>query len=204
METKKSTHGGLREGAGRKKVKGTKITFRPDMEFETTLQSQPDRSKYINRCLREHVAQAQQSQHHLPQFYQLSVETELSIPYSEQKLVAGFPNPVDASYLEHAIDLNREFIENPASTFCARVVGDSMIDAGVNAGDYLLIDKLKEPVATSLVVCCLNDEFTLKYVKHDETGTWLVPANKNYKPIPVTPEDDFRIWGVVTGLIRKM
>lgn len=198
----KDSRGGRREGAGRKRTKGERsITFRPDKELEATIRAQSDRSRYINRCIRHEQTAAHPAE---LTFIPLKIEGETAIPYSEQRLVAGFPNPVDDAYIEPSIDLNKEFIENPASTFCARVTGDSMIDAGVKAGDYLLIDKLKEPLPASLVVCCLNGEFTLKYVKREEQGLWLVPANPQYAPIPVSPEDDFRVWGVVTGIIRKV
>ena len=203
-ESKEShkSRGGQREGAGRKRTKGKRnFTFRPDEDLEAGILACNDRSRYINGCIRREQTAARPAE---ITFIPLKIEDKVAIPYSEQRLVAGFPNPVDDAYIESSIDLNREFIENPASTFCARVTGDSMIDAGVKAGDYLLIDKLKEPLSTSLVVCCLNGEFTLKYVKREEKGVWLVPANKKYTPIPVGPEDDFRVWGVVTGIIRKV
>ena len=130
-------------------------------------------------------------------------EAGQEIPLSNERVTAGFPSPAD-DYAASGLDLNRELIKNPASTFYARVSGLSMIDEGINDGDLLVIDKSLEPYDGCLAVCYIDGEFTLKrFEKHKDYGM-LIPANKEFKPIKVTAENDFCIWGIVTYLIKKV
>ena len=62
---------------------------------------------------------------------------------AQEGIHAGFPSPA-TDYMTQAIDLNKELVKHPAATFYGRVVGDSMIDAGVEEGDILVIDKSLE------------------------------------------------------------
>ena len=127
----------------------------------------------------------------------------MELPLSGERVAAGFPSPAE-DYASTGLDLNRELIKNPASTFYARVSGLSMVDEGINDGDLLVIDKSIEPYDGCLAVCFIDGEFTLKrFEKHKEFGL-LVPANKDFKPIKVTADNDFCIWGVVTYLIKKI
>lgn len=130
-------------------------------------------------------------------------EKSLELPLSEERVAAGFPSPAD-DYATLNLDLNRELIKNPASTFYARVSGVSMIDDGINDGDLLVIDKSLEPHDGCLAVCYIDGEFTMKrFERHSGYGL-LVPANKDYRPIKVTEENDFIIWGIVTYIIKKV
>ena len=105
--------------------------------------------------------------------------------------------------MEQAIDLNKELIRHPASTFYGRVTGDSMRDEGIEEGDILVIDKSLELMDDDLAVCFIDGEFTIKYIKIEKKIIWLVPANEQYEPIRVTEENDFLIWGIVTYSIKK-
>ena len=130
-------------------------------------------------------------------------DSGMELPLSGERVAAGFPSPAE-DYASTGLDLNRELIKNPASTFYARVSGLSMVDDGINDGDLLVIDKSIEPYDGCLAVCFIDGEFTLKrFEKHKEFGL-LVPANKDFKPIKVTADNDFCIWGVVTYLIKKI
>ncbi|MDO9679803.1 MAG: translesion error-prone DNA polymerase V autoproteolytic subunit, partial [Bacteroidales bacterium] len=102
------------------------------------------------------------------------------------------------------LDLNKELIKNPSSTFFARVSGESMVEDGVDDGDLLVVDKSAEPTDGALAVCYLEGEFTLKSVKKESDHLLLVPANSKFKPIRVNNGDDFMIWGIVRYLIKKM
>ena len=130
-------------------------------------------------------------------------DSGLQLPLSDERVAAGFPSPAE-DHTSLSLDLNKELIKNPASTFYARVSGLSMIDEGINDGDLLVIDKSIEPFNGCLAVCYIDGEFTLKrFEKHDGYGL-LVPANKEFKAIKVTADNDFCIWGVVTYLIKKV
>ena len=66
------------------------------------------------------------------------------MPDDKPTVHAGFPSPAQ-DYMNSFIDLNKELVRHPAATFYARVVGDSMVDAGVEEGDVLVVDKSLEP-----------------------------------------------------------
>lgn len=100
-------------------------------------------------------------------------------------------------------DLNRLFIKHPASTFFSRVAGDSLKDAGVCIDDVVIVDKSLFLTHRDIAVCYTENSFTLKFVQIDTGGIWLMPANPFFSPIKVENEDDFRIWGVVTFIIKK-
>lgn len=136
------------------------------------------------------------------EIYKADTDTQLVLPIADGGIKAGFPSPAqDFMYL--SIDLNKELVKHPSSTFYGRVSGDSMIDAGIYDGDILIIDKSLEPKDGDMAVCFIDGEFTIKYIKIEEKVIWLVPANANYKPIKVTEDNDFLIWGIVTYSIKK-
>lgn len=126
-----------------------------------------------------------------------------TLPNVGNQIVAGFPSPAE-DYLEATLDLNKTLIKHPASTFYGRVKGVSMIDAGVNEGDLLIIDKSLRYKNNALAVCFINGEFTLKRIRKEGNQLYLVPANSDFQPIPVKEEDDFSIWGIVTYIIKKV
>lgn len=135
------------------------------------------------------------------EIYRADVNTDLALPYADEGIQAGFPNPAQ-DYIDLCLDLNRELVTNPASTFYGRVRGDSLIDVDVVEGDVLIIDKSLTPIEGDLVVAFIDGDFTLKFYHTDKDTVWLMPANKKYEPIKVTAENDFMIWGVSTYVIR--
>lgn len=116
---------------------------------------------------------------------------------------AGFPSPA-RDYIQNTIDLNKELIKHPGSTFLARVEGDSMFGEDIEDGDILIIDKSLEPMNGDVAVCFIDGEFTLKYIQIDRAKkeVILLPANDNFPSIQVTKENDFLIWGIVTYSIK--
>jgi len=134
-------------------------------------------------------------------FYTALTETELSLPFVKNGISAGFPSPAD-DFLDASIDLNKELIKNPNSTFYGKVRGDSMKDLGIHNGDLLVIDKSLEPQNGKIAVCFIDGEFMVKTIKKEKDCYWLIPANKDYKPLKVTAENELIIWGIVTNVIK--
>lgn len=135
-------------------------------------------------------------------FYSANTNSVLELPLVEGGISAGFPSPAQ-DYIDLSIDLNKELINNPSSTFYARVKGSSMIDAGISDGDILVVDKSLEPQDGDTAVCYIDGEFTLKYIRIEADAIYLVPANPAFKPIKVTEENNFCIWGIVTYSIKN-
>jgi DNA polymerase V len=123
------------------------------------------------------------------------------------EIKAGFPSPAQ-DYVENGIDLNRELVKNPSSTFFGRARGSSMEGAGIFDGDLLIIDKSLEPREGAIAVCFIDGEFTLKRIhfeKHEGqvTAIWLQPENEQFTPIKVTQDNQFIIWGIVVHSVRS-
>tara|TARA_R110002167_G_scaffold211746_2_gene416355 strand:- start:1297 stop:1737 length:441 start_codon:yes stop_codon:yes gene_type:complete len=116
---------------------------------------------------------------------------------------AGFPSPAE-DFKQERISLDNMLVKNKLSTFYARVSGQSMIGAGLDDNDLLVIDRSLEPEHNKIAVCFLDGEFTVKRLKVEPDGVWLQPENPNYKPIKITEENDFIIWGIVTNVIKKV
>ncbi len=136
------------------------------------------------------------------QIYSPNLESKLALPNIGTQICAGFPSPAE-DYLESSLDLNRELIKNPCATFFGRVKGQSMIDAGVDDGDLLVIDKSLVYKKDALAVCFIDGDFTLKRITTDGDQIILMPANKDYAPILVPKDADFAVWGIVTYIIKK-
>lgn len=139
------------------------------------------------------------------EIFSVDASTAFSLPYADGGIKAGFPSPAQ-DYISESIDLNRELVHHAESTFYARVDGDSMTDAGIYDGDIVVIDKSIDAADGDYIAAYVDGEFTLKKFQLDPSGqcAWLVPANPKYKPIKVTRDNDFMVWGVVTSIIRKL
>ena len=125
----------------------------------------------------------------------------LEIPLTDA-VSAGFPSPAQ-DYHEGTIDLNRELVAHPRTTFCVRVRGQSMRDADLHDGDVLIVDRSIEATEGCIAVCLLDGEFLVKYVHRRGGRVLLVPANPLFKPLEVAPESVFEVWGVVTYIVHK-
>lgn len=134
--------------------------------------------------------------------YQVDTDSYMPLPYADEGIRAGFPSPAQ-DYISQVIDLNKELIKHPSTTFYGRVTGDSMKDAGLSSGDILIIDKSLEPKTGDVAVCYIDGEFTVKYIRIETNVIWLIPANEAYEPIKVTAENDFIIWGIITYSIKN-
>tara|TARA_B100001250_G_scaffold414516_1_gene453473 strand:+ start:4289 stop:4720 length:432 start_codon:yes stop_codon:yes gene_type:complete len=120
-----------------------------------------------------------------------------------QGISAGFPSPAD-DFKEIRISLDKELVKNKDATFYARVDGDSMIGAGLNHGDLLVIDRSLNPENGKVAVCLIDGEFTVKRIKKKKEKLFLMPENKKYKPIELKEENELIIWGVVEYVIKKV
>ena len=130
-------------------------------------------------------------------------QDSISLQFFDSQIQAGFPSPAQGSFGD-TIDLNDELISNPEATFCARVIGNSMIDSGINEGDMLIIDRSIEPQDGDIAVCFIDGDFTVKRILINDDEMSLVPANRRYPVIRVPKESNFVVWGVVSHIIKKL
>ena len=122
---------------------------------------------------------------------------------AEEGISAGFPSPAD-DFKEIRISLDKELVKNKEATFYARVNGDSMIGAGLEDGDLLVIDRSLNPENGKIAVCLVDGEFTVKKIKKEKNKFYLMPENTKYKSIEIKEENEFVIWGIVTHVIKSI
>ena len=129
-------------------------------------------------------------------------EKVLDIPFYQSDVPAGFPSPAE-DFMDLDLNLQEYLVQHPSATFCVRVTGDSMQNAGIFSGDVMVVDKALEPKNNDIVLAVLDGEFTVKHIRKSENELYLMPANNNYQPVKITSEVDFKVWGVVTFIIQK-
>ena len=134
--------------------------------------------------------------------FKVNSETRIELPFIEEGIKAGFPSPAQ-DYEKQSIDINEVLIRHPASTFFARVDGDSLYETGIFNGDIVVIDKSLEPQEGNKVVAFIDGEFVMKTIRKGKDVLFLVPANPEFETITVTPDQQFVVWGVVTHVIHK-
>jgi DNA polymerase V len=122
---------------------------------------------------------------------------------AKEGISAGFPSPAD-DFKEIRISLDKELVKNQEATFYARVDGDSMIGAGLEDGDLLVIDRSLNPENKKIAVCLIDGDFTVKRIKKEKNKLFLVPENKKYNPIELKEENELIIWGIVTHVIKSL
>ena len=137
------------------------------------------------------------------QFFGSDSTDSSSIPISNNSISAGFPSPAD-DFKETRISLDKTLVKNEEATFYARVSGKSMVNAGLDDGDLLVIDRSLEPENGKIVVCFIDGEFTVKRLKKQAEKLFLMPENESYKPIEITEANDLLVWGVVTYVIKAL
>ena len=118
------------------------------------------------------------------------------------QIAAGPPTLAEESF-EGSIE-PLELFGDPNSMFALRVRGDSMIDAGILEGDYVIVRRQERANAGEIIAALLEDEATVKYYQPRRGSIELIAANSAYPPIVVAPDRTFRILGVVRGVIRTV
>ena len=136
-------------------------------------------------------------------FFSPKTSTSEGAIFFDTGISAGFPSPAD-DFRETRISLDEELISNKEATFFAKVSGQSMIGAGLDDNDLLVIDRSIEPADNKIAVCFLDAEFTVKRLRVENDTVWLQPENPDYPTIKITEENDFVIWGIVTSVIKKL
>ena len=136
-------------------------------------------------------------------FARVIARTRQAVPLVLGRASAGFPSPAD-DYLDRPLDFNELLIENPEATFAVRVVGDSMIGAGIFPGDIAVVDRSKTAVDKSIVLAILDGEFTLKRYRRRGDRCWLEAENAEYRATELNEHSAFEIWGVIRKSIRML
>lgn len=127
--------------------------------------------------------------------------THMLVPYALEKISAGFPSPAQ-DYVDKALDMNEHLIKNATSTFIVKVASLSMLNAGIDIDDELIVDRSLDAKHGDIVVALIDNDFTVKRLMIDESGQWLKAENPEYKNIYLADGQELIIWGVVTHIIK--
>ena len=118
------------------------------------------------------------------------------------RVAAGIPI---TSYenLEGTVSIDSSFFKKDNNNnFALRVKGNSMIEEGIFEGDLLVVAPQQTAENHDIIVAMVDGEATVKSYSKINNIIKLLPANKNYNPIEITPEQDFNIIGKVKGVLR--
>ena len=113
---------------------------------------------------------------------------------------AGIPMPAEEIAFD-TVALDDWLVRDRESTFILRVKGDSMIEAGIYEGDYVLVERTEKWKVGDIVVAEIDGSWTLKYLRENEHGYYLQPGNKKYSNI--YPEVDMKVAAVLRSVIRR-
>ena len=136
-------------------------------------------------------------------FFLPDLENTVELPFISGGIKAGFPSPA-ADFDETKISLDTVLIKNREATFYAKASGTSMIGAGIDDGDILVIDRSIEPQNNKVAVCYIDGEFTVKRIKIEKECLYLMPENKEFQPIKVSNDNELIIWGIVTYVVKSL
>lgn len=123
------------------------------------------------------------------------------LPLCTARVHAGFPSPAE-DHADKGLDLTQRFVRRPTSSFIVQAEGESMTGKAVLSGDYLVVDRSRDPRDGDVVLAIVDGEFALKLFCHDHQSTRLDSAHPGYASIPW--RDGCEVWGVVTSLHRDL
>ena len=116
------------------------------------------------------------------------------------RVAAGSPI-LAAEHVEREVGVDPNLFAQ-APDYLLKVRGMSMRDAGILEGDLLAVKRTAEARNGQIVVARLGDDVTVKRLQRQGSRIELLPENPEFKPIVVTPADEFALEGIAVGLIR--
>jgi DNA polymerase V len=100
------------------------------------------------------------------------------------------------------VDLNEYLTGGQDGIYLIRANGDSM-EHEIRLGDLMIVDRNQSPKPGEAVVALVNGDYTVKDYQPRRNGLTLIPKNAKYKSQIITRQDDFEIFGVVIGILRR-
>lgn len=186
-----SNHGGSRQGSGRKALyeEPTKVIRVPESRVVEIKHFLAENKKPIFNDVAS--------------ITQVDPTTFMRIPLASEKVSAGFPSPAQ-DYIERTLDMNEHLIKNEAATFVVTVSSRSMLGAGIDIDDELIVDRSLEAKHEDIVLAWIDNEFTVKRLMIEEgKSRWLKAENPDYPNIHFHDGQEVVVWGVVTFVLKS-
>ncbi|HCA5016381.1 TPA: translesion error-prone DNA polymerase V autoproteolytic subunit [Acinetobacter baumannii] len=198
---KEFEHGGARENAGRKAQfnEPTKVIRVPESQVNFIKNWLLNNFKTNNQTDFTSKLKIQQVHPNNDKIYH--------IPLATERVAAGFPSPAQDD-IEQALDLNEYLIRNENATFIVKANSLSMLDAGIDIDDPLIVDRSIPAKSGDIVIALIDNDFTVKRLMIDTQfqppKVWLKAENPDYQNIYIEEGQELVIWGVVTYNLKRM
>ncbi|BBR73158.1 LexA family protein [Acinetobacter baumannii] len=198
---KEFEHGGARENAGRKAQfnEPTKVIRVPESQVNFIRNWLLNNVKTDNQTDFTSKLKIQQVHPNNDKIYH--------IPLATERVAAGFPSPAQDD-IEQALDLNEYLIRNENATFIVKANSLSMLDAGIDIDDPLIVDRSIPAKSGDIVIALIDNDFTVKRLMIDTQfqppKVWLKAENPDYQNIYIEEGQELVIWGVVTYNLKRM
>ena len=198
---KESEHGGARANAGRKAQfnEPTKVIRVPESQVDFIKRWLLNNVKTGNLQDRSSTLKVQSVQPKNDKIYH--------IPLATERVAAGFPSPAQDD-IEQALDLNEYLIRNENATFIVKANSLSMLDAGIDIDDPLIVDRSLPAKSGDIVIALIDNDFTVKRLMIDyqfsPPKVWLKAENPDFQNIYIEDGQELSIWGVVTYNLKRM
>ncbi|WPP86958.1 translesion error-prone DNA polymerase V autoproteolytic subunit [Acinetobacter pittii] len=198
---KEFEHGGARENAGRKAQfnEPTKVIRVPESQVNFIKNWLLNNVKTNNLTDFNSKLNVQQVHPNNDKIYHIRLATE--------RIAAGFPSPAQDD-IEQALDLNEYLIRNENATFIVKANSLSMLDAGIDINDPLIVDRSIPAKSGDIVIALIDNDFTVKRLMIDSQfqppKVWLKAENPDYQNIYIEEGQELVIWGVVTYNLKRM
>ena len=198
---KEFEHGGARENAGRKAQfnEPTKVIRVPESQVNFIKNWLLNNVKTDNQTDFTSKLKIQQVHPNNDKIYH--------IPLATERVAAGFPSPAQDD-IEQALDLNEYLIRNENATFIVKANSLSMLDAGIDIDDPLIVDRSIPAKSGDIVIALIDNDFTVKRLMIDTQfqppKVWLKAENPDYQNIYIEEAQELVIWGVVTYNLKRM
>ena len=204
---KKDGRGGVRPGAGRPRKGAKTVCFRASQDVVDYIEKQEDHSGVLRELTELGLGVKLRQEQSERGVVMPLAELESEVQYSDSSIVCGKPDDIGDIQFE-MVKMRDLLAPHPDQCVAIQARGNSMLDAGIKPGDVVVIDTTQQMPKNErqVVACLLNGEFTLKHVRIDEEGVWLVPSSPDpqYKKIHVDETDNFYVRGIVRSVIRNM
>jgi DNA polymerase V len=115
----------------------------------------------------------------------------------------GFGAAAD-DYMERGIDLNEQLIRNKPATFFFRMNSEALQEAGIFPGDVLIVDRSIPAQSGKVIIAVVNGEMMVRRLMQQRGQTWLTADNKKIPAMPILPEHELIVWGVVVYAIHTL
>lgn len=182
------------------------VLFRAPEDVWKFVDQQEHKGRFVRACIEKVMEQEDPLEHGTKNMLRIMFNQQANhmVTMTDAQVQCGMPVGAanDMGEMESLLDI---LSYNPDTMYLMKAVGNSMIDAHVESGDLLIIDKEKNyaPLPEEIALCELNGEFTLKhFFLHDGCG-WLYPENPEYPVMRVDPTDSFHIRGVLHRIIKN-